>query len=240
MPNIWIILVIIFSSLIKGITGFGFALISFPLLLIWYTPKEIIPVLMICNLVASLLIILQKKRHRLLDKQSYLLMISGGVFTVVGVHVLGSTDGKTPIHLSGIFFIALTLLSLRKNKSHEVKLSNYIYLLAGTLIGFLNGAISISGPPLALFLNRAKVSNRKFREIFAWFSVITASIAIISYSQYGLLTKQTVTTSLLFVPILLVGTIVGKKLNARLSVNRFQTINIVLTIISSVLLIVTS
>ena len=56
MPNIWVILIITFSSLIKGITGFGFALVSFPLLLMWYEPKEIIPVLMICNLIASVLI----------------------------------------------------------------------------------------------------------------------------------------------------------------------------------------
>ena len=56
MLNIWIILIIIISSLIKGITGFGFALLSFPLLLTWYSPKEIIPVLMICNLIASVLI----------------------------------------------------------------------------------------------------------------------------------------------------------------------------------------
>lgn len=50
MPNIWVILIITFSSLIKGITGFGFALVSFPLLLMWYEPKEIIPRLpLVCN-----------------------------------------------------------------------------------------------------------------------------------------------------------------------------------------------
>ena len=240
MPNIWVFLIIVFSSLVKGLTGFGFALISFPLLLIWYSPKEIIPVLMICNLVASLLIILQKKEHKLLDKQSHLLMIFGGIFTIAGVLVLSSTDGKMLIHLSGMFFIAITLLSLRKNKSKDVKLPNYIYIIAGTFIGFLTGAISVSGPPLALFLNRAHVSNRKFREIFAWFSVITATIAIFSYYQLGLLTKHTVTTSLLIIPILLTGTIVGKKLNTGMSVGRFQTINIVLTLVSSILLIFSS
>jgi len=62
MPNIWIVLIITLSSLIKGITGFGFALVSFPLLLMWYTPKEIIPILMICNLIASVMIVLTKKR----------------------------------------------------------------------------------------------------------------------------------------------------------------------------------
>lgn len=32
MPNIWVILIIVLSSFIKGVTGFGFPLLSFPLL----------------------------------------------------------------------------------------------------------------------------------------------------------------------------------------------------------------
>ena len=94
MPNIWIFLVIILSSLIKGITGFGFALFSFPLLLIWYPPREIIPVLMICNLIASILIVLQKKDHKLLNKNAYQLIGAGGLFTIAGVFALSATSEK--------------------------------------------------------------------------------------------------------------------------------------------------
>ncbi len=237
MPNIWIFLVIIISSLIKGITGFGFALVSFPLLLIWYAPKEIIPILMICNLIASLLIILQKKEHKLLNHQSYLLIGTGGIFTMVGVIILSSTDGQLLVHLSGIFFILLTLFSLKKNKVKKKGLRTYTYPIAGAFIGFLTGAISVSGPPLALFLNKANVSNQKFRETFAWFSVVTATIAIMGYFQAGMIPLKSLETALIFVPILLAGTIVGKRLNTLMSINGFQTINIALTLISSVLLL---
>ncbi|WP_291861454.1 sulfite exporter TauE/SafE family protein [Marinilabilia sp.] len=237
MPNIWIFLVVIISSLIKGITGFGFALFSFPLLLFWYSPKEIIPVLMICNLIASILIVLQRKEHKLLDKNSYLLISAGGVFTIAGVVALSSTTGEMLVKLSGVFFIGLTFYSIRtRNKNNELPSHNYF--TAGALIGFLTGAVSVSGPPLALFLNRAKVSNRKFREIFAAFSVVTAVIAIIGYFQAGMITAQILKTSLMFSPILLAGTIVGKRLNYIMSINSFQSTNIVLTLIASILLIV--
>lgn len=238
MPNIWIILIIVTSSLIKGITGFGFALISFPLLLMWYAPKEIIPVLMICNLIASILIILQKKEHKLINKQSFLLIGSGGLFTIVGVYILSAFDVKMLIHISGVLFIALTLYSLKKRELKDKKIPDYNYLVAGSLIGFITGVISVSGPPLALFLNRANISNRKFREIFAWFSVVSAIIAILGYFQTGLLSFQTLQAALLFTPILLVGTIIGKKLSIILSNSKFQTINIVLTLISSLLMLI--
>jgi uncharacterized protein len=238
MPSIWVILIITFSSLIKGITGFGFALVAFPLLLMWYEPKEIIPILMICNLIASVMIVLQKKEHKLLDKQSYYLIITGGLFTIAGVIALSSTDGKWLIRFSGILFIVLTVYSLVGKKSKDKAMRNRDYLSAGAFIGFITGALSVSGPPLALFLNRANISNRKFREIFATFSVITAIIAVIGYYQLGMITLHTLKASVIFIPILLTGTIVGKKLNTIISIEMFQTINIVLTLIASIMLVV--
>ena len=238
MPNIWIFLIIIVSSLIKGITGFGFALISFPFLLIWYAPKEIIPVLMICNLIASILIVVQKKEHKLLDKQSYLLIGAGGIFTMGGVIALSSTSGEVLVTMAGILFIALTIYSLIKRNPAKVKLPDSHFISAGAFIGFLTGAVSVSGPPLALFLNRARVNNRKFREIFAAFNVITASIALFGYFQADMITMEIIKTSLMFIPILLAGTITGKKLNSTMSMGSFQTTNIVLTLLASLLMVI--
>lgn len=238
MLNIWIILIIIISSLIKGITGFGFALLSFPLLLTWYSPKEIIPVLMICNLIASIMIVLQKKEYKMLDKQSYYLIGTGGLFTIAGVIALSSTDGKWLIRLSGILFIVLTIYSLVRKMPKQTTMCDSSYLSAGAFIGFLTGAVSVSGPPLALFLNKTNISNRKFREIFAAFSVITAIIATFGYYQAGMINLHTLKTSLIFAPVLLTGTVVGKKLNTIISIEKFQTINIVLTLIASIMMII--
>ena len=141
------------------------------------------------------------------------------------------------VHLAGIFFVLLTLYTLFRKKINKNKLPGYAYLSAGAFIGFLTGAVSVSGPPLALFLNRANVSNRKFREIFAAFSVVTAIIAIIGYYHAGMVTLETIKTALFFTPILLTGTILGKRLNAVMSINSFQGTNIILTLIASILLI---
>ena len=237
MPNIYIILTIVFTSLIKGATGFGFAFLSLPILLTWYEPKEIIPVLMICNLITSFFIILQKKENKLIDKPSVLLIISGGLFTILGIVVLKHINADWLIHFTEILFIFLTILSLINNKKKSVAIPIYAYPVVGAIIGLITGTISISGPPLALFLNKAKVDNKKFRELFAWFSIVTATIAIIGYSQIGLLTNQVLKLSLLFTPILLAGTIIGKRLNTILPIKSFRTVNILLTFISCLLLL---
>jgi uncharacterized membrane protein YfcA len=88
MELTWIILIVVIASLVKGITGFGFALVSLPPLMIWYSPKEIIPVLLLCNLFSSIIIVLQKKEHKLINKQFKSLIIHGALFTIVGVMFL--------------------------------------------------------------------------------------------------------------------------------------------------------
>ncbi len=237
MINIWTIIVIVLASLLKGITGFGFALVSLPLLMIWYSPKELIPVLMLCNFIASLFILLQKKETRLVTKEFRSLIISGGIFTILGVATLNYISEKLLIHIMGLFFMVLSVFSLI-NKSIPIKLSKISYKLAGAVIGFLTGSISVSGPPLALFLNLANVNNQEFREIFSWFSVVTAAIAIAGYLHLGLVTENTLTMTLFFIPILLLGTIAGKRLNALLPSVLFKRVSIALTLISSIVLLV--
>ncbi|MBS2213610.1 sulfite exporter TauE/SafE family protein [Carboxylicivirga mesophila] len=238
MPNIWILLIVVASSLIKGITGFGFALISLPLLLFWYQPAEIIPVLMICNFIASMFIILQKKEHQLVNRQERLLIIAGGFFTIAGVILLKSINQQLLVHVTGVAFIIITLLSLKPQSKPLKKLSDLSYLAAGAVIGIITGSISVSGPPLALFLNKARVDKMAFREVFAWFSVVTASIAIIGYIPAGLLSLESLKQVAVFVPILLLGTVAGKRLNHLIPGNNFRLINIVITLLASLMLVI--
>lgn len=236
MLNPCAILVIVAASLLKGITGFGFALVSLPLLMIWYSPKELIPVLMMSNLIASIFIILQKKESKLVSKQFMTLIIYGGLFTILGVITLKYVSNTHLIKFMGIFFVLLTILTLLNNR-HKFNLTTKSYKLAGAFIGFLTGSISVSGPPLALFLNMANVTNREFREVFSWFSVVSATVAIAGYAHLGLITKQSLLMTLSIIPILLLGSVVGKKLNSRVPSAVFKQFNLWLTLIISIFLL---
>ncbi|MBN2668519.1 MAG: sulfite exporter TauE/SafE family protein [Bacteroidales bacterium] len=236
MELFWIILVVVVASLVKGITGFGFALIALPPLLIWYPSKFLIPVLLICNLVASFIIVLQKKDRRLIEKRYHRLIVWGGVFTIFGALTLKFIPDHLMIHVLSIFFIVLSVLSIVKSKI-EIKISKHAYPIAGAIVGFLTGSVSVSGPPLALFLHSAKADNQQFREIFAWFSLVTAIIALVSYGFVGLLSLEIFTTSLWFLPILFIGSYIGKRINHKMPASIFKFSSMVLTLISSLILL---
>ncbi len=237
MVNVWSILVVVFASLLKGITGFGFALVSLPFLMIWYSPKELIPVLMMCNLIASIFIVLQKKKAPLINQNFKNLIIYGGVFSIGGALTLSVIKESYLIHILAILFIILSGVSLL-NMKHQIKISKCSYKLVGSAIGFLAGTISVSGPPLALLLNMMKVSNVEFREIFSWFNIVTATIAIIGYASIGLITPEVLKMTLTFIPILLLGTITGKRLNHILPQLLFKKITIGITIVACIMLLI--
>jgi len=236
MLYFWIILIVSVASLVKGITGFGFALVALPPLMIWYSPKELIPVLILCSLFSSLIIVLQKKDRKLVNQEFQILIVYGALFTIVGVLLLKHISEHTLIIAMSVFFILLSILTLLGVK-YTLKLSRLSYKLMGAFLGFLTGSISVSGPPLALFLHSANVDNQEFREIFSWFSIVTACIALVGYYFVGLLSMTTFKMTLLFIPILYLGSFLGKRLNHRISPVLFKNMSVIITLLSSLFLI---
>ena len=236
MELFWIVLVVVIASLVKGITGFGFALVALPPLMIWYSPKEIIPVLLLCNLFASVLIILQKKDRQLINRQFKWLIIFGALFTIVGVIFLKYLSEHLLIVIVSIFLIILTVLSIL-GVQYPIKITNRSYKIAGAFLGFLTGSISISGPPMALFLYSAKVDKQQFREIFSWFSIVTSIVALAGYVVLGILTIESLKMSLLFLPILFIGSFIGKKLNNLIPLIVFKKAILIITLFSSVFIL---
>jgi len=236
MELFWIVLVVVIASLVKGITGFGFALVALHPLMIWYSPKEIIPVLLLCNLFASVLIILQKKDRQLINRQFKWLIIFGALFTIVGVIFLKYLPEHLLIVIVSIFLIILTVLSIL-GVQYPIKITNRSYKIAGAFLGFLTGSISISGPPMALFLYSAKVDKQQFREIFSWFSIVTSIVALAGYVVLGILTIESLKMSLLFLPILFIGSFIGKKLNNLIPLIVFKKAILIITLFSSVFIL---
>ncbi len=236
MEYILIILIVLIASFLKGITGFGFALVSFPPLLIWYSPVELIPVLIICNLAASIIIVLQKKEQNLVNKKFTTLILYGAAFTFTGVLALKYVPDHIIIKILGAFFVLLSIFSL-VGKNRTINYPLISYKIAGAILGFLTGSISISGPPLALFLNTAKVNNQEFREIFAWFSIVTSVIALTGYGIMGLLNSQHLEKAAIFLPILFLGSFCGKRINKFIPVTFFKKSVIFITLVASILLL---
>ncbi|MGV8827723.1 MAG: sulfite exporter TauE/SafE family protein [Breznakibacter sp.] len=237
MEWMFIVMVVLIASLVKGITGFGFALVSLPILVAWFPVKELIPVLTICNLLASIVIVLQKKSIPLINSSSRLLIYSGSVATILGVILLSSISETVVTLVIAALMALLSMVSiLGKLGKFSNKPVNFVY--AGIISGLLAGSVSISGPPLAIFMKGIRMEKAEFREVFSWFSIITATIALTGYYLSGLLSFAEVKLSLCFFPILYIGSYLGKRINARISLKVFDKMNALICFVSCVILVI--
>lgn len=236
MEIVWILLIVTLASFVKGITGFGFALVALPPLLFWYSPQEIIPVLLFCNFFASTVIVLQKKERKLVDNKFKALIYYGAFFTIFGTLVLKNIAGDTLVMIMALFFIILSIITLLGVK-YSIKQTKLNIKIAGALCGFLTGSISVSGPPMALFLNAVNVDNHQFREIFAWFNIVSTAVAIFGFLLLDLLTVEIFKMTLMFIPILYLGTFFGKRLMRFIVPGIFKKMAILMSLISSVFLL---
>lgn len=233
---IYVLAVILLASLLKGITGFGFALLSMPLLLFVYPVKFLIPVLTIFNLLTSILIVLTKKQKKQ-GLKAVILPLWGITGLIPGVLFLHEQSDRSLKIFAGVM---LSLLAFAFLFGYRFKIRSpwRATMIAGLISGFLNGSISVGGPPLAFFLTSIKEDNEGFRMKFAWFSIATASSALIGYASTGLVTHETFRVCIYMVPVLIIGTLVGKRLSKRIPVELFRKICILISLISGIMVLV--
>ena len=133
-----------------------------------------------------------------------------------------------------LLFGILLLLGFRKQFKNE-KLA---MLPVGMLSGLLGGSISISGPPIILFLSNQDVDKHTFRgNLAAYFFILNIFIIPVYYLN-ELLTKEVWNYSLTFLPGLLVGVIVGNLLSHKIKDDHFKKLTLILLIVMGLLSIV--
>ena len=111
-------------------------------------------------------------------------------------------------------------------------------LPVGMLSGLLGGSISISGPPIILFLSNQEVDKHTFRGNLATYFFILNLFMIPVYYLNGLLTKEVWNYSLTFLPGLLIGVLVGNILSHKIKDAHFKKLTLILLIIMGLISII--
>lgn len=225
-------LVIAGASLLKGMTSFGFSLMAFPILLNFYSPMILVPALTLCNVLTSAQIVFTTRAEK--SKHSNHWLIMAGIMGIIpGVLLLRTLNVSTLKVIVGVIFVLLSVLFLSGFR-FKIKYPKRAQIIAGTTAGFLGGALSVSGPPLVLFLTSMQFSNQEFRLHFARFSVLTSSVALLGYFLSGMITAEVWRIFFISFPILIIGTILGQKLSTKVSIRFFQVLCISISLCAGI------
>ena len=208
-------LIILFSSFIQSITGFGFAVVGTPLLLFFMEPRQVVSLVVFGALFQNL-IMTYKTRGMSDPKVIWPLFVASLLGIIPGVYILKIID---PSYLKLYIGIVILLVSffMASNYIVTIKHEKLATILVGIVSGFMGGSTSLSGPPVALFLINQQQDKVAFRaNLVRFFCLGNIATLIVMYYM------GTVDTGILkqlkyVIPGILVGVWFGEKAFSKVS-----------------------
>jgi len=194
-------LAILAAGIIRGYSGFGFAMITAITLSHIFPPSQITPVILSLDVAASLWLFLKVKK--LVDWKSLKYIGLGALLTLpLGTFALV----VIPVNYMRIFISAviICLCAGLLKKQVQFKSKNRLTTTGvGMISGFLSGVAAIGGPPVILFYFSSDKSVSVSRASMIAFFLLVDTLALFSSACYGLLNLQTLNLSFgLFIPLI--------------------------------------
>lgn len=228
--------IVLLGHFIKGVTGFASALFSIPLLALFLDIKFVVPVFLLFDLVSGAILTVQNRRF--IDRKSALLIFSGLVLgTAVGTHFLVSFGNQELKRLFGILVVLFALKLLFWDNGEVKKSLNRAWAPVVGIFGGCTGAMfGLNGPPLVIYLARQLGDKQIFRATLYGLFFADACYRLVLYSFKGLITIQVVRFSLYLTPFVLVGLLLGSRLQGRIGERFFRMIVASILLVTGTLL----
>ena len=221
------------AGLIHGLTGFGFALVAVPIMIIFISPKIVVPVVLIYSILVSIIIMIEARKWIRL-KRIWPIMVAAIFGIPVGTYLLVVLDVSTLRMFIGAVIIPFAI-ALLTGFQKQIKNEKLALAPIGFTSGFLCASTTLSGPPVILFLLNQGVEKQTFRANLVVYFAMTNSAAIIAHAFAGIIVREVFNYTLWFLPTAILGTLVGIKLALKASEKVFRNVALVIIIIAGLL-----
>jgi len=213
--------VIFIAAIVRGYSGFGFAMIGVAGISLTAPPDVAIPTVLILEVIVGLLLLPPVIRQ--IEWRPVLTLLAGAiVLTPIGAIVLI----RIPADLARVgiaIVIALAAILLLRSKGTRPAPGDAATVGVGGIAGLLNGAFGISGPPIALFFfgteRGAHVSRASMMACFLALDLV----AVASFGVGGLIDRDVLITVLFCLPALAIGSWIGHRLFHGSDTSKFRT-----------------
>ncbi len=241
-PNVTfalVLIVVLFSSAVKGALGFGFPLIAVPLTANLIGARTAVVLIAIPVVFSNFLILLRGGGSTEELRRFGGLLVGVVAGTVVGAQLLGRLDPGVVSLIVGIAAVLLAVLSWGNlmppisPKAHRVAGPT-----VGVAAGVLGGATGIYAPLIAAYVHALQVDKRAFVFWLTAAFFLGGAAQVISYWRLGLYSGKLVMYAVAtFIPVV-VGTWLGFWIQDRLPVTLFRRLVLLLVLASGVNLII--
>jgi uncharacterized protein len=204
--------VLLTGYLVLGITGFGSALVTVPLLAwIWPLP-EVVMLAILLDVPASMLH--GGLNFRQVRWPALVAMLPGmAVGSLAGLWLVGQLDKRWPLFILGLYIAAVGLRALRQTAPPPTAGSRWAYHMGSGLVGVVEVMFATAGPVVLALLQGRLRDVAQIRATVPVVMVVAASIAIAVLATSGQVDHtNTLQRWLVGLPIAALGVIGGNRL----------------------------
>lgn len=196
-----LVAIVLLGALVKSASGFGFALVTSPLLLLLLPPRQVVALVIPLALLVDLLIFWQARRG-LRPRLAALLVLPGLAGIPLGNRVLVLMPaGGLRLLIAGL--VVLAAVVMLAGVAIPLRREGVAASLAGLLSGVLMGSTGLAGPPLALFMVNQRWDKAQMRATLSLTLVALEVSAILALALSGVVTPHTLGTDLVLAPLVL-------------------------------------
>lgn len=228
-------LIIFLAAFNQGLTGFGFALTSIPLLTLVVGVKEAIPLAALCGLIVNIYLTIQLKSH--IDFSEIKLLILGSVLGIpLGVFLLSAADE----HLIMKMLAGVILIFVLLNSTHFIKPFNIAKkwgVVFGFFSGILGGAFNTNGPPILIYFYLKDWGKFKQKASITGFFIVASMLIVTSHAVSGFTTAKVLKHAMFAIPFLFAGILLGSSLFHKVTAKLYRRIILLFLTAMSLILI---
>ncbi len=197
------------AAVVRGYSGFGFALLAVTSLSLLLPPTQIVPSIFIMDVAASLHLLPGVWRD--IHWRALLWLAAGClVGTPLGVYALAHVPAA-PMTLALAVFVLITATLLARGYALKSLPGPAATFATGTASGLLNGSFGICGPPVILFFFSSPAGAAAGRASMIAFFLMTDLTGLAWQGESGLLSVATRWHALIFLPPLTAGIWLGNR-----------------------------
>lgn len=221
---------VVLGSTLNAAAGFGFSLLTVPLMAVVIGPKEAVVLSSVLSL-GSNAIVAARSRDDIERGIGSRILLGSLLGLPVGAVALTRLDTQPLQVLIGVAVLlsagvlALGVQLRRPNASVDVG--------AGFVSGMFKTSAGISGPPIVILLQGRGLAKAAFRATTAGVVVAVNLVSLVLFAAVGQFDRVVVAAALVSLPALPVGYWLGDRVHARLPEEWFRTLVLVLVTVSA-------
>jgi len=230
-------LALVAGAALQSATGFGFALVSAPLLFAATEPERAVGLLILLGLEVNLLTLgTEGRRPEPLARESIVMLAWGLPGVLVGVlalRALSSTALQVAVTVGVFTTLAVRALARRRRASRTARPPRWAAPAAGFASGVLTTSTNTSGPPIVLYALARGATPVQTRDTltvtFVGFAL--AGVAALALGGGDWLPRGAALAAL--VPAVLLGHLAGRPVFARIAGHHYEPVLTALLVVTA-------